>query len=453
MAVGALGGCLERPNPSAANRTRSGKNYPRVGYALTPPLLTNILDRPFQAGSHAGLDLRLKDLDADAAASLPTALWRAAADEIVAAVARDWCSVEAHRPLASFDSPKAIERLDLSLRTYNALMRGSVQPSQMQIADLMALHGFGIRSLLEVLIASEKQGGSGRGELSEEANGALGRRQIQVSRAADPASVTSSATVLRWRARALEMHAMYQEGHSLQQVGTRFKLTRERVRQIFVREHLPIRSVREAAALKKARMRNLHQAEIERLAGGGLSAAEIAARVSIPRTDVHEILELDEGYRRRKRIVEKSSRPRYSDEELVRCLREANIAIGGVLTTAAYTEFSRGRKFADGRPWPTHQTPFLRFGSWRAGLAAAGLASNPTSAIAGKRLFTKGHCVEAILEVEREIGQLPTASEYEQRAAHSNGVLPSLATVRHRLGTWSDALTIAVRFSEEQSDR
>jgi hypothetical protein len=113
------------------------------------------------------------------------------------------------------------------------------------------------------------------------------------------------------------------------------------------------------------------------------------------------------------------------------------------LTTSGYNQFARDRSFADGRPWPTYQTHFHRFGSWRGALLAAGLSANPSSAMAGQRIFDKSHCIDAIRHVRREVGAVPTASEYESMARASSGALPSLATVRTRCGSWSEALRMA----------
>jgi hypothetical protein len=134
---------------------------------------------------------------------------------------------------------------------------------------------------------------------------------------------------------------------------------------------------------------------------------------------------------------------RYSDEELLRILREANGALGGILTTSAYNDFADSRSFPDGRPWPTYQTHFHRFGSWRKALLAAGLAANPSSAIAGQRIFEQSHCIDAIRHACREIGKVPSIGDYEAIARASNSALPSVATVRNRCGSWARAIRLA----------
>jgi hypothetical protein len=208
------------------------------------------------------------------------------------------------------------------------------------------------------------------------------------------------------------MHAKYREGASLRKVGAEFGLTAERVRQLFVQNGLRTRTRAEASEQRRA-------------------AREAA------------LLTKREESRKTRRPPSDWVKKKYSDEELLQLLREANEAIGGVLTTGAYNDFAKGRSFADGRPWPTQQTHFHRFGSWRKALRAAGLEANPSSAIAGQRLFDVNQCIDAVRHVRREIGAVPTVSEYEEIATKSRGALPSSATVRNRCGTWSEALRLS----------
>ncbi|MGH9894647.1 MAG: homing endonuclease associated repeat-containing protein [bacterium] len=147
------------------------------------------------------------------------------------------------------------------------------------------------------------------------------------------------------------------------------------------------------------------------------------------------------------RYRKSSGNLKYTDDEVLECLRVASKELGGVLTSVAYSDFARGRAFQDGRPWPTHQTAFLRLGSWRAALEAAGLQSNPSSAIAGRQLFDEAHCIDAILEVERAVGHLPSVREYEAYARKMEGMLPSSSTIRHRFGSWQRVLRRTAEFA------
>lgn len=212
--------------------------------------------------------------------------------------------------------------------------------------------------------------------------------------------------------RVEKMHALYQGGSSLRAVGAEFGISAERVRQLFRDNGLGTRTHKEGHALLKAEH---EQRKIEEAEKSDKTSRQPSAWIG----------------------------KRYTDEELLDVLRKTSEALGGVLTTHAYNEYAEGRTFPDGRPWPSHQTHFHRFGSWRQSLLAAGLAANPSSAIAGQRIFDRGQCIDAVRHAERELGHRPSLKQYEALARESNGGLPSAATVRHRCGSWSAALRLA----------
>lgn len=241
--------------------------------------------------------------------------------------------------------------------------------------------------------------------------------------------------------RVARMYALYNEGATLQEVGERFDLTRERVRQLFREHDLPVRSVAEAMALRRAlEAQNLTRAIREAFAETH-DIAKVAARCGVPRSLAREVIE--EEFEPREWRKQKAAHKKYSDEELLDFLRRASAAIGGVMSGGAYDKFARAKKTKDGRPWPTKQTAMLRFGSWREALIEAGLPTNPSSPIAGQILFDQGQCVDALRAAARHFGRPPTVSEYDEFARQSNGALPSAATVRNRLGKWYEALTKA----------
>jgi transposase len=237
--------------------------------------------------------------------------------------------------------------------------------------------------------------------------------------------------------RAREMHAEYQKGSTLEEVGAQFGVTRERVRQLFRQFDLPVRSVRESAALQ----RELQWARADEVVEAFMELRDelaVAKRLDMPQSVVQAIVRERVSAGERRKATRHAKR--YAEQELINCLKEARSQLGGVLTAAGYSEFARGRTFADGRPWPTHQTQALRFGSWRKALRVAGLRANKSSPIAGQRLFEVGHCLDAVRHLHRELGRVPTAADYERFAAESGGAYPSLATLRHRIGSWNEAL-------------
>ena len=246
--------------------------------------------------------------------------------------------------------------------------------------------------------------------------------------------------------RAAAMYEAYSDGATLQEVGDRFAISRERVRQIFREYGWNVRSVKQAAALRRDSEHALAPKIVEfhtRLK----DPRQVAEQLGVSQVTVRDVLKAAElvnprpaSSRRRKYGA---TQKRYSDEELLDCLKKASRALGGVLTTAAYAEFIQGRSLSGGRLWPSHQALQLRFGSWREALERAGLRANASSPIAGQRIFEAAHCVDAIRLVAREVRRAPTAAEYDDAARASGGALPSLATVRNRCGGWLDALRAA----------
>lgn len=209
--------------------------------------------------------------------------------------------------------------------------------------------------------------------------------------------------------RVEKMHALYRAGRSLRAVGEEFGISGERVRQLFRDNGLKTRNRRESQTLLWERY--------EKKPAERKSSAQ----------------------RKPSEWIEK----KYNDEELLHTLRETSEAIGGILTTSAYNDFAKVQRFPDGRQWPSHQTHFQRFGSWREALLTAGLAANPSSAISGQRIFGKGQCIDAVRHAQRELDEVPTLNQYEALARRSNGALPSAATIRNRCGSWSKAVELA----------
>lgn len=414
-------------------------------FAITPRVLAHML-RDVKARdvvATAPSDLTLADLDADVTASLAPDVVRALRRAVVDRVRQRSHRVSNVKPFTEMPRGLAISDLGLSVRAFNAVSRFPHRWLRVAtIGDVLDTPQLGAGVLVEVLAAYEA---------------AMERLGVAID--AEPIAVTNLEDIEpeqepnqeRIPQRVLEMRELYDAGGTLGVVAEQFGISRERVRQLFRAHGLPTRSKAEAAALRRKHLVNEHREQIFELIDAGVAPNEIAERLRISPQLVRDTLQ-DDPTRRRvaafRRTAKTRPKPRYSDEEIIECLRTASVELGGVLTTAEYTNYARTRRFPDGRPWPLHQTPFLRFGSWRDALQRAGLEANPASAIAGQRLFTREHCIDAILEVERQLDHPPTAAEYERAAVASNGILPSLATVRHRCGGWQEALVLAARFSQ-----
>jgi hypothetical protein len=243
------------------------------------------------------------------------------------------------------------------------------------------------------------------------------------------------------------MVALYQSGCTLQAIGDQFTISRERVRQVLLHAGYDMAALRaDASRARRGRIVDECGPQIELLLSSGREPREVASVLGVPADLVQGIDSLHPRYRVRRRSLRVNPQAKYTGDEVLECLRLANSAIGGVMTTAEYAAEAAGRVLSDGRPWPGPQTAMLRFGTWRSAMTAAGLPSNASHWRQDRRLFDSAHCIDAILEVERVVGRIPTVRDYNEYAKRMDGALPSLSTIRHRLGTWATAVQQALDF-------
>jgi Homing endonuclease associated repeat/Sigma-70, region 4 len=235
------------------------------------------------------------------------------------------------------------------------------------------------------------------------------------------------------------MYDLYATGATLEEVGARFGLTRERVRQVFRDAGLPTRSITETQSLRRDRAVHQHSEEICAAFSRYQDVADVARELDIPRVVVKEVVEahFPPPMRRRHR---KAATPKYSVEELIACLREASAAVGGPLTVGGYARYAEGRQAEDSRSWPSTHTYVKRFGSWRNALLRARLPVAPSRRSRSRRKFSDQDCIHALREAAETIEQVPTITAYNDIARSSRGRLPSAMTITNRLGTWSKAL-------------
>jgi hypothetical protein len=249
------------------------------------------------------------------------------------------------------------------------------------------------------------------------------------------------------------MYELYECGFTLDEVGEEFGLSRERVRQVFRRAGLQIRTRLETVELK--READLARGdEIVEAFRRTKDVAVVARELEIWRPTILEVLRAELPPRERVALRPKKGGPppatvpswarrRYSDEELIAFLREAGATLGGTLSGKRYDAFARGRRTADGRRWPTHQTVGSRFGSWRGAMEAAGLDAYPSSGVGLRRRFSQEQCLEAVRQVGERVGQCPSKSDYERFAHESLGEMPSVTSVSVYCGGWCEAVRLA----------
>lgn len=240
------------------------------------------------------------------------------------------------------------------------------------------------------------------------------------------------------------MAEQYAAGATLQEIGDQYGITRERVRQLIGAGGFSMANLKgKSRQARKDRVLRDHGDAISALLGEGDLASEVAVKLGVPFDLVRELDVANPDYARRRRLIRpRTGSLRYSIEEVLQCLREANRTLGGVLTTADYDRFRSSRRFPDGRPWPTNQTASLRYGSWRKALEAAGLESNPSTPITGKFRFSEAECIAAVRAAEAIYGRLPTVEEYDKYTVKMRAAAPGTSTVRQRLGNGSWQATL-----------
>lgn len=174
--------------------------------------------------------------------------------------------------------------------------------------------------------------------------------------------------------RAADMVLRYAGGQALDQIGSQWGLTRERVRQV-VSSQTPWH----IGALRAARtaFRESEQATAAAAllawshANPGRACADAAAELDLPEAQVRALL----GRRRRlhENITPHTGARRRSDEDLLADLQRWHATTGGG-SAQRYSEWAA----AEGVPG--HQTAMNRFGGWNAALQRAGIGDQPSRA-------------------------------------------------------------------------
>jgi len=243
------------------------------------------------------------------------------------------------------------------------------------------------------------------------------------------------ASVLSRQARDEHLVAFVKEGATLGEAGSRFGISRERVRQILKREGI---KVGELPARKQARARRrlgrLRESApaVEAMWRKGMTYEEIARELGLSLRPVKELIY--ERVSREERLArgaqKNSDRSRSPEEWALQALRDAARILGRTPSSHTYDEL-RAKGLIDG---PGSTTITTRFG-WAAACELAGLTPNPRSPSPrfGSRIYSEDDLRAAMRRITQLVGHSPSLTEYDaQRQAGE----PTAAAIRQRYGSW-----------------
>lgn len=231
-----------------------------------------------------------------------------------------------------------------------------------------------------------------------------------------------------------EMAAMYMSGKSLANIGDRFGLTRERIRQILAAGNVDRRD-------PGAYQRVIREAWLEANTDAVLASWEKHRDIGAVLADFSDApstwVRLVVGDRiKQARPRPRSNVRRRTDEEILAHVRAA-AAGNDTLTQSKY------REYRDTHPAAvTTATLVHRFGSWNGTMVAAGLTPRASTVERYKRRWNDNEVREWVTKYVHHceaVGRRPSSAYYEQWQREHDGA-PSLGLVRIRVGSWASLL-------------
>lgn len=239
----------------------------------------------------------------------------------------------------------------------------------------------------------------------------------------------------------------YAEGQTLEQIGSQYNITRERVRQILAAQNVDRHTPSSRAALTKEVFMDEHGRTIDeafnRLRSVRLVIDELKGTPAGVAAWIHDRLK----DRKNESIVWNSAEKVWSDDQLLEVLRKAHAEIGDGMSA---TRYNKWRLSADSGKYPTHTMISWRFNTWNEALRQAGLSVNQPN-----RTYSRAWSVDDVFTAvstymaeERAENRRPTFSGYEAYAKRRKGDIPSGAYIRCLTGlSWSEIVYRAMATS------
>jgi AraC-like DNA-binding protein len=239
-----------------------------------------------------------------------------------------------------------------------------------------------------------------------------------------------------------EVGRLRAEGLTLQAIADTIGVTRERVRQILTASGQDVTQEYLSQMRREERREDARQ-HMEQLVAAfrtGRSIRDVAGELGIAGDAAVEVVDAAvtpaDRAERGRNSRRASSGPTYAEDDLIAAVRRVADEVGRVPSSNDYGRLA-GRLGLPSLPTLTN-----RLGGWSAAVRWAGMVPNQ-SRRSYKRTWGERACWMALEALVDELGQFPTVDHYDALAA-SREDLPSLATVRNRLGRWSEvAATLA----------
>lgn len=229
-----------------------------------------------------------------------------------------------------------------------------------------------------------------------------------------------------------------QEYLTLEEIGQRFNLTRERVRQILVERGIDPTGSQGGHARQSRRRVEAALARSEDVLAmyrTGAALENIATTIAGTVPAVTSVLRkkataLDEATRRQSLNAQSAaSSQRFTDHDLIAAVRKVAEHLGRVPSSNDYAAVAPAFEL------PSLPTIHNRMG-WAAAVRSAGMEPRRARRSTYTRRWDATACLAAVSAVADELGKIPSVAEYD-RISRGRPDLPAAATVRNRCGGWA----------------
>lgn len=234
------------------------------------------------------------------------------------------------------------------------------------------------------------------------------------------------------------------QGASLRELGERYEISHEGVRQLFILNGLETRRARKQTVDRYATQYAAWnaKAEIWELYRKHGNIEDVAEAMEMPAALISPVVD---RMPMREVYTNRGSGPRYTKEEVYAVLREVAKIKGEPLTNPAYQEAVEEHNRLGNGKWPTRPTIVAVCGGFAQACKAAGVKHNPARGVR-RDSFTIEDCHVAIRQCLAALGRIPRYEDYEKWARKRKSA-PSGATVRIKAGSWRVAVGEALRTS------